>query len=335
MRKVDVIALTLVVVVASAAVTYYVAKHPLRRGESEKIQIGAQEPIQKLSPREILKTPPPQTTAASEERLADDQSTTAVRTTDRMLIVHPPWKPGTTHVEGAYAVTKPNDFVAVKWSPLGLDIAFTRRDKNGLWLAGPNTTEARLVVDDKLPDFNFEWAEDGMQLYSIAIDRRPVAIMLSGEKYPVPALPERAFEREGNIYVLDSEGNPRRITGSQDRFFGPKLSPDETLVVFSGVETGLYISSIDGKRTISVGKGENPSWLPDSTGIVFDIPISDGMRVVDGDLWYAATDGSERTNITNTPGIAESWPAVSPDGARIAFIAEGAVYVGKFVRQKK
>jgi Tol biopolymer transport system component len=84
-----------------------------------------------------------------------------------------------------------------------------------------------------------------------------------------------------------------------------------------------------------VGKGEHPSWLPDSSGIVYDIPISDGARVIDSDLWFAASDGSERTNLTNTPGIAESWPAVSPDGSRIAFVAEGAVYIGKFVRSRK
>lgn len=334
MRKVDVAALTLVVVIASAAVTYYIAKHPLRDSQSDEIRIGASQAIRKLSPREILKTPAP-TVLAGGEASASEGQTTGAAAQERMLIVHPSWKSGTTHVEGAYAVTKPNDFIALKWSPLGLDIAFTRKDFSGLWIAGPNSTEARQVVDDKLPDLNFEWAPDGMQIYTMAIDRRPIAIMLSGEKYPIAQLQRHVFEREGNIYVVDEDGNPQRITGSQDRFFGPQLSPDGSRVAYSGTETGLYISTVDGKQTLSVGKGEHPSWLPDSSGIVYDIPISDGARVIDGDLWFAASDGSERTNLTNTPGIAESWPAVSPDGSRIAFVAEGAVYIGKFVRSRK
>ncbi len=330
MRRIDVIALTLVIVVASVGVTYYIATHPLRRGADERIVVGPNEPIKKLSPKEIIK--PPVATPVSNNETDSETTTTQEQ---RIVIIYPPWKAGTTHVEGAYAVTKPGDYVGVLWSPLGLDIAFTRPDRSGVWIAGPNTSEARQISDDKLGDLDFTWATDGMQLYTTAIDRRPVALMLTGERYPVAELPKRVFEREGNIYVLDEEGNAQRITGSQDRFYGPRLSPDERLVVYAGTETGLYISTVDGKKTISVGKGEHPSWLPDSSGIVYDIPISDGSKIIDGDLWFAAADGSERSNLTNTPGIVESYPSISPDGARIAFVAEGAVYVGKFVRGKR
>jgi hypothetical protein len=334
-RKIDVIALTLVVVVASAGVTYYVSRHPLRRSTEERIQIGAEKPIQKLSPGDILKPPQPTATPATGASGSEEQATSAALALHTSIIVHPEWKPGATHVMGAYAITKQQGFIAPTWSPLGLDVAFTTYERAGIWVAGPNGTDARQVSDDRLPQLDFAWSADGMQLTMSAVDRRPIALMLTGEKYPIPEIPRRVTEREGNIYVADDEGGLQRITGSQDRFSGPKLSPDETLVAYAGIETGLYISTVDGKRTISVGKGENPSWLPDSSGIVYDIPISDGAHTIDGDLWFAAADGSERTNITNTPGIVEAWPAVSPDGLRIAFVAEGAVYVGKLVRPKK
>ncbi|MGC8740132.1 MAG: TolB family protein [Candidatus Sumerlaeaceae bacterium] len=334
MRRIDVIALTFVLVVTSAGVTYYVATHPLRRGADERIEIGVQEPIQKLSPRDILR-PPNVMPPGGEGIGAETTHLTTAPQERRTIIVYPPWKAGSTRVEGAYAVTKPGNYIGVLWSPLGLDIAFTRADRAGIWIAGPNTSEARQISDDKLGDLDFSWTPDGMQLYITAIDRRPVALMLTGERYPAPEMPKRVYEREGNIYVLDEEGTPWRITSSQDRFTDPKLSPDERLVVYTAMETGLYISTVDGKKTINVGKGENPSWLPDSSGIVYDIPLSDGLTIIDGDLWFAAADGSERSNLTNTPGIVESYPAVSPDGGRIAFVAEGAVYVGKFVRGKR
>jgi len=322
-------------VVASAGVTYYIAKHPLRQSREEKIRIGVEKPIQKLSPSDILKSPQVSLTTEAKTPAVGDAGTSPSVTEVSSLIIHPEWKPGATHVLGAYAVTKPRQFVGPVWSPLGLDVAFTTQDRAGIWIAGPNTVDARQLTDDRLSESEIIWAADGMQILMSAIDRRPVSLMLTGEKYPVPEIPKPVFEREGNIYIVDEEGESKRISGSQDRFHSPKLSPDQTLVAYVGIETGLYVTTADGKRTISVGKGQNPSWLPDSSGIVYDIPISDGLRTIDGDLWYAAADGSERTNITNTPGIVEAYPAVSPDGQRITFVAEGAVYIGRLVRPKK
>lgn len=335
MRRIDIIALIVILSVISLGVTYYIAVHPIRPQRDDKIQIGVQEPIQKLSPSEILKPRKPSLTPEEGTSASTKESPAETTPTKRTVIVHPKWQTGVTHVEGAYPVTKPGNFISPVWSPLGLDIAFTTLNQEGIWLAGPNSVEGRRLIDDKLGSPDFFWSADGMQLFLITVDQRPVAVMLSGEKYPVPELRRSVYEREGNIYFVDEDGNITRITGSQDRFYAPRLSPDESLVAYCGYETGIHISTTDGKHTISVGKGEHPSWLPDSSGIVYDVPVSDGLRIIDGDLWYAAADGTERSNLTNSPGIAESYPAVSPDGARIAFIAEGTVYVGKFVRSRR
>lgn len=337
MRKRHVIAALGVLVAASVTVTVYLIRHPIRRAE-DVIEIGAREPIQKVSPSELLKkgpvTQPASTTLPNEEATTTQPAPTEKVREAEAVLVHPKWKTGSTRVEGAYAVSKPEGYAFPKWSPLGLDVAFTRTSLRGLLVTGQFSSQEREISEDWLNTADFEWSRDGMSIVVRDRDARTVEILLTGEKYPKPERPRRVYERDGQIYWENEEGEAQRISGNQDRFADPVLSPDETLVVYRGRETGLYISSVDGKRTISLGEGEHPAWLPDSSGVVYDIPVSDGSNIVDGDLWFASVDGTERTNITNTPGIIESHPAVSPDGERIAFIAGGAVYIGKFVRPK-
>lgn len=335
MRKIDLLAGAAALIVISVTVTVYIARNPLRRSRSEVIRVGVSEPLRTLSPEDILKKAPPPTGAAAGSEVSTSPATSVRLGPERVMIVHPDWQPGTTRVEGAYAVTKPGNFISPLWSPIGLDIAFTTTDFKGIYLAGVNTSEARLLADDPMTAADYEWNIDGMSLYAQEADDRPVELMITGEKYPLPERPRKVFERDGNIYCMADEGGLARISGSQDRFYGPGLSPDETKVLFLGRETGIYIALLDGSQTISVGRGENPAWLPDSSGIVFDIPVSDGQSVIDGDLWFASVDGRERTNLTNTPGIVETHPAVSPDGTRISFIGAGAVYVGKLSKPKQ
>jgi len=44
-----------------------------------------------------------------------------------------------------------------------------------------------------------------------------------------------------------------------------------------------------------------------------------------GDIWMMDADGTNQTNLTNTPGTNEGQPAWSPDGTRIAFTGPGAL----------
>jgi Tol biopolymer transport system component len=150
---------------------------------------------------------------------------------------------------------------------------------------------------------------------------------------PAPARHAEVFEQDGSIYFQPDEDRPPvRISASQDRFYAPELSPDGEKVLYLGRETGIYIADVEGRTAVSVGRGAHPEWLPDSSGIVYDIFEGQGDSAVDGDLWFASADGRERTNLTATADIAEAYPAVSTDGRRVAFSSDGAIYVGDFIR---
>ena len=320
--------------VLSISAAVYVANHPLRKSsDPNAIVVGAAEHAINVSPLDVLEKATPAVMAGAN----GDSQTSPTGPRERFRrepVVYPDWRPGSTRIETATVrrVTEPANYTAPVWSPVGLDIAFTREGADGLYVAGPGGQTARLLTDDPGTGSTFMWNHDGMSVYLREPDGTYAELMITGEKYPAADRKLHVFERDNMIYYRPEEGEPVAVSGATDRFFNPVLAPDESAVVFSGRETGLYLVNVDGSSLISVGPGENPSWLPDSSGIVFNVPVSDGTRTLDSDLWYASADGRERTNLTNTPQVVETHPAVSPDGQRIAYISGGAVYVARFVR---
>jgi hypothetical protein len=334
MRKFEVILGGAALVVLGVSAALYIANHPLRRSSPGEIRVGSLErDPAKVGALDVLR----KGEATVGEGAAGDGETTPGGPRERFRrepVVYPNWEAGAARIipNSAQAVTDSADYALPVWSPVGLDIAMTRLDKRGVFLAGPQGTRARMLTDAPGSGADFAWNLDGMSLHLREPDGQFAELMVTGEKYPAAPRSERVFERDGMIIYQPDEGDPLPISGAHDRFSGPRLSPDGNRVVYLGRETGIYLVNTDGTSLISVGRGANPSWLPDSSGIVFDVPVSDGAAVLAGDLWYAGADGREKTNLTNTPDVTESQPAVSPDGARIAFVSGGRVMVARFVR---
>lgn len=340
MKKVYLILTSAALAAFSAGATWYLLQNPVapRRGGEERIQVGPAEPEKVVSPELILVKPaqePEQDDSNSfpGELVDGDDLTTAVGG-GRAPAVDPQWEPGTARIEGAEPVTEHGAFTRPRWSPVGLDLAFTRGDGDSIWISGTRPGgQARLLADDPGVGKTFLWNLDGMSIHSRSLDGQPMEILITGEKYPAAEHPDRVFEERGRIWLrLTEDEEPVAISGPEDLFGDPVLSPDETKVVYRGRETGLYMAAADGSRTIRVGRGENPAWLPDSSGIVFDRPVYDDQGPVDGDIWYASADGRELTNLTKTPGVLERHPHVAPDGQRIAYARDGAIYVAGFKR---
>lgn len=332
----------------SAGATWYLLQSPLSRSRRpDRIVVGLAEPDQTVSPEMILVKPslPPDADRDSYDGLeevglapGEDLLTSgpaeAVAAMRRSPVITPDWQPGESRLVDSQPVTDRGGFVSPRWSPVGLDLAFTKQDAATLWISGATPGgRARLLADDPGVGDGFLWNLDGMSIHTRAADGRFVDVLITGEQYPAPERTPKVFERDGRIWIRpDGDGEPVVLSGPEDRFFGPVLSPDETKVAWLGGETGLYMASADGTRTISVGPGEHPSWLPDSSGIVYHRAVRDNRGPVDGELWFASADGRERTNLTNTPGAVESHPHVAPDGQRIAYASDGAIHVARFVR---
>jgi hypothetical protein len=83
-----------------------------------------------------------------------------------------------------------------------------------------------------------------------------------------------------------------------------------------------------GESNVCCGPGPAPAWSPDSTRIAFARPTfaADGTFGLT-DLWTVAPDLTGPVDLTNTPDVAEREPTWSPDGTRLAFVADGAIQV--------
>lgn len=262
--------------------------------------------------------------------------------TNEIVTVYPQWATGNSHVEDAAPITRNGNYNNPQWSPVGTDIAFASADGNAIYVVSPNSKNDSLALaplwGDKNIAHRFSWAPDGMSILITKPDGQVYRLFLSGEITLGDSTDNKVWEQDGAVWWQRNEvEKPLQVSGMNDYFTNPILSPDGTKVVFSGKTTGLYIAGLGGAESgrseaICVGRGQNPSWVFDSRGIVYDVAEQVGNSVIDGDLWFASCDGKERTNITSTIDMAESKPVISSDGERIAFVSDGAIYVGKFVR---
>lgn len=151
-------------------------------------------------------------------------------------------------------------------------------------------------------------------------------------------------EEIGDLYLLDPDNGARtKLTNLPARsshhwFMSPSFSSDGQTILFNLPRGQLEdqtwdlwtIPATGGEPRLVLRRAAHGSYSPDGTQIAYvGGPRYEGDTFAGTGIWLADAEGRHPRLLVMAPGEQEelSWPRWSPDGTRIAYTFQSAVYV--------
>src|SRR5436190_8445551 len=144
---------------------------------------------------------------------------------------------------------------------------------------------------------------------------------------PSPDGTKMVLSLQGGLWTVHAGGGTAtKITPWDVEATQPVWSPDGRWIAFQNYSTdanyAIWVVKSDGSQLHPLTSGpfddREPSWYPDSTKVIFSSDRSNDKQYK---IWSVTLDGVLKQLTTGTG--AESYPVVSPDGTRIAFVNNG------------
>ena len=224
------------------------------------------------------------------------------------------------------------------WAPDGKSLAFSRFEEGQErivlrpWPDGPERT----LANGSQPAFannggSLVFLRDG-HVQQVVLGGGPERMLTERPKINTALSPVPQgvfFTGDGMLWFVERGQPPKLIlrnegmgssTSGLEYFVDLAASPNgsKVLLISSGGQdakgrsSSLILLNADGSGKKLIGDGQHPCWSADSSLFVFSS---------NGDLHlYSLADGSTR-QLTQKRAANHSWPALSPDGKTLAFVA--------------
>jgi Tol biopolymer transport system component len=140
------------------------------------------------------------------------------------------------------------------------------------------------------------------------------------------------YQDGGSIFRYREGKQPQRISPKGQECCLPVQSPDGERVVYENLTGGLVYVNLESGASYPLGPGNNVCWSPDGSFFLFDRTLDDGHRLLSGDIYFILRDSGTAQNLTENFDRIAGHPAISPGGDRIAFEANGSIWMGDLVR---
>lgn len=153
------------------------------------------------------------------------------------------------------------------------------------------------------------------------------------KKHRGVGLRRRASDNECcEMWLTNADGTFEKRITTKLFYYVPRLSPDGTKILADD----FLVLDLDGNELANLSPGTQEiskdifsipccsEWSPNSKQIAYILEIDNDatQMMVGSDVYIINIDGSERTQVTNTPDKIELDPKWSPDGSKIACWAD-------------
>ena len=204
-----------------------------------------------------------------------------------------------------------------KWSPNKTKIVYARAESGNayqIWIMNADGSgQTRLTNTATIDEFPI-WKPDGSK---ILFSRCTTAGLC-------------------DLFTMNPDGSNQAAIPSPANSAGDEYnasySPDGAKIVFTcGTNTftnyNICVANADGSNrqqitnTVSPALNDYPVYSPNGAKIAFH-RLSDSANVFTSDIFVMDSNGSNQTNLTNTPTTFDEYPVWSADGTRLAFASQ-------------